>query len=420
MTIQRHQTVFLLILGFSLFGYMACTVNNNSASDPDYEIENSESELGQRITETDREIPVVSGSSTQTKQKFNRDFTLNMVAEIDVPVVNDAETQATMVNIFGNSARAVVSYNVKGDEHIGALDAIQVSSSARNAIRVRSGIKFSSAKANAAYIDENRVWVAHSSENGDLTGEDGFSAVRSFGLSGFNINDNPSHFGLPGFAANSVHESNDNLYVTSGSNAGLTILNNDLSDEIDFIDIPEARWVDTDDERIAVLAGSADSDSETGTLHLFNKSDRSQLAEYPFDGANTPEAKNTVELIGDLAIVAAGQYGTHLINLITGEIVATIPVPDAASLDLNPDEVESNAASADDEFIFIANGEAGVFVAKASQDLRSYSSGDELTVDLLGYLQFDEFQSANHVAFRNNILFVAAGLGGVKAVTLNR
>lgn len=37
-----------------------------------------------------------------------------------------------------------------------------------------------------------------------------------------------------------------------------------------------------------------------------------------------------------------------------------------------------------------------------------------------GNLQFDDFQSANHVAYRNKTLFVAAWLGGVKAVNLSR
>ena len=59
-------------------------------------------------------------------------------------------------------------------------------------------------------------------------------------------------------------------------------------------------------------------------------------------------------------------------------------------------------------------------MAKASINLGSYKSGDDLSVDLPGYLLFDEFQFAKHVAFRNKTLFVAAGFGGVKAVKLNR
>lgn len=417
MTSKNLKFLITGLLLVSFIGMIGCGVNNDSLEDQGYSISNDEGLLGERLSETNVLISIESGDSAATKQKRDRSFSLNLVAEIDAPVVDGVQTQATMVSIFGNSSRASVSYNVQGAGYTGAVDAVQVTSSGNNAIRVRSGIEFTNAKANAVYVDNNNIWIAHSSEDPSLTGDDGFSAARKFGFRGFNINDNPDHSGLPGFAANSIHESSGIVYVTSGNNAGLTLLNNNLSQTIEYIEIPGARWVDTDENRIVVLANDPDSG---GTLYVIDKGDTSSRTVYEFDGADTPEAKNTVEIKGDLALVAAGRSGTHLIDLVTGELIATIPVPDAASLGLNPDAVESNAASADEEFIFISNGEAGVYVAEASSDLNDYVSGSEISVELLGYLKFDDFQSANHVAYRNNTLFVAAGLGGVKAVKLNR
>jgi len=109
-----------------------------------------------------------------------------------------------------------------------------------------------------------------------------------------------------------------------------------------------------------------------------------------------------------------------LIDLNTGELIANIPIPDPSKLGLSPSVVESNAASADEEYIFIANGEAGVYVAVASKNLNEYVTGDPLTVELLGSLTFDELQSANHVSYRDQRLVVAAGLGGVKVVNLQK
>jgi len=37
-------------------------------------------------------------------------------------------------------------------------------------------------------------------------------------------------------------------------------------------------------------------------------------------------------------------------------------------------------------------------------------------ITVLGKLRFDDLQSANHVAYKNKYLLVAAGLGGVKVV----
>ncbi|WP_340106011.1 YncE family protein [Rhodohalobacter sp. 8-1] len=417
MTQYPYSSFLLSIFLIILLLFAGCSVNNDGFDDTGYSIENNESQLQVRLTETDQEITIQSTSEQAAKRVGPPSFTLNLIAEIDAPVVNGVITQATMVDIFGNSARAAVSYNVQGSDYIGAIDAIQVTSSPRNAIRVRSGIQFTNAKSNALYMDGNQLWIAQATNDPSITLDGTNSVARKFGVSGFSINDNPVHVSVQGFAANSIHKSDGSIYITSGSNAGLTILNQDLTEQIDFVPIPHARWVDTDDSRIVVLSGNPNTGS--GTLHVLDKSDRSVLHEYPFSGADTPEAKNTVEIKGDLAVVAAGQSGTHLIDLNNGELLATIPVPDADALELNPNAVESNAASADEEIIFISNGEAGVYVAEASRDLNLYSTGDQLSVELLGYLKFDDFQSANHVAYRNKTLFVAAGLGGVKAVKLS-
>lgn len=420
---MTHQSFPSLLIGsllILLLLFAGCSVNNDDFSNTGYSIQNDEVKLGERLTETNQEITVQSTTNEAAKRVNPHSFSLTLVAEIDAPVVDGVETQATMVDIFRNSARAAVSYNVQGVDYIGALDAIQVTSSPNfKAITVKSGIQFTNAKSNALFMDGRDLWIAQATNDPSITQSGSNSVARKFGLTDFEINDNPVHTSVRGFAANSIHESDGIVYVTSGSNAGLTLFNSDLSEEIEFIDIPEARWVDTDDSRIVVLAGNPDT--ETGTLHVLDKTDRSALhPPHTFDSKYIQEAKNTVEIKGDLAIVSAGRSGTHLIDLITGDVVDTIPVPDAAALDLDPDAVVSNAASADEEFIFISNGEAGVYVAEASIDLDNYSSGDQLSIELLGYLEFDDFQSANHVAYRNRTLFVAAGLGGVKAVMLKR
>jgi hypothetical protein len=418
MSNRIFSLVVAAFLMLSLILISGCSVTPDNFNESGYSIENDETQLQVRLTETDQIIEVQSTSSQPAKRVGPPSFSLNLVAEIDAPEVDGVVTQATMVDIFGNSARAAVSYNVQGAEFIGAVDAVQVTGSSRNAIRVRSGIEFTNAKANAVFMDGSDMWLAQSTNDPSITQNGSNSVARKFGVSGFSINDNPVHAGVQGFAANSIHESDGNIYVTSGSNAGLTIFNQSLNEQIDFVPIPHARWVDTDDSRIVVLSG--DPDTGIGILHVLDKSDRSVLHQHSFSGADTPEAKNTVEVKGDLAVVGAGKSGTHFIDLTTGDLLATIPVPDASALGLNPDAVETNAASADEEFIFISNGEAGVYVAEASIDLDQYSTGNSLSVELLGYLQFDDFQSANHVTFRNKTLFVAAGLGGVKAVKLNR
>lgn len=410
-----------------LFFVAGCSVDSGNQSEPNFNVLNDEDKLNERLKENDSEIDVESSETGTNKIVAQRSFSLNLIAEVEPPVVNGDKVQATMVSIFGNSARAAVSYNVQGSDYLGAVDALQVTSGNGNSIRIRSGVEFSNAKANAVHFGTGGLWVALSSEDPALTENNGFSAVKKFSVSGFKINNNTTNAGLPGFAANSVKEVGGRIYITSGNNAGLTILNSDLSEQIAYIDIPGARWVDVhmgeneDDENeewIAVL--SSTPENGTASLYVINKNTLEIINEFPFDGAGTPEAKSTVELHGELALIAAGKAGTIFMDIITGEIITTILIPDPASQGLNEDAVETNAVSADEEYIFISNGEAGVFVAEANIDLGNYNSGDELTVELIGHLKFDDFQSVNHVAFRNNSLFVASGMGGVKAVRLTR
>lgn len=407
------------ILMVSVLIISGCSVNNEESESADYEINNNEEEIGLRLTDTNQDIYVISSTDEAAKSKLAMpSFDLNMFARIDAPVVEGVTTQATMVDILGNSNQAAISYNVRGATYLGSVDLIQITGGNRNALRVRSKINFLNATVNSVYINDDELWMAHATSGFSSTESGNNSIATRFATSGFRINSNYRAAAIQGFAANSIHTSDGIVYVTSGSNAGLTILNQSLTEQIDFIDIPHARWVDTDESRIVVLSGNPDTGN--GTLHVFDKNSRSLLNEYSFSGADTPEAKNTVEIYGDLAVVAAGRSGTHLIDLNTGNVLETIPLPDAASLGLTPDVVESNAASADEEFIFISNGEAGVYVAEANIDLNNYSTGNSVNVQLLGYLQFDDLQSANHVAYRKNTLFVAAGLGGVKAVKLTR
>jgi len=65
--------------------------------------------------------------------------------------------------------------------------------------------------------------------------------------------------------------------------------------------------------------------------------------------------------------------------------------------------------------MFVRDGKAGVYVVSAKKQLKnSGCSQQEITVE--GKLRFDGLQAANHVSFKGNYLFVAAGLGGVKVV----
>ncbi len=398
---------------------VSCSTEVDFLEDADLIITNDEDLLSERLTIEDEDIdiePMDDEIESEFAARRNRSFDLRLVASIQSPTVNGQQVQATSASVFTGGPRAAVSYNFRGEFYAGALDVLQIPSGNNNRLRLRSGVQFTDANAHSVYVTDDYIWAAHSSLNPELVNEGEFSAARKFTFNGFNLHQNATgSISMQGFAANSVKEFGNRVYITSGDNAGLWVYDIGLSELIEFFDIPDARWVDVNETYIAVLRGG-----ESARIYLYDTDTLEPVAEYPFTGADTPEAKNTVELAGNLALIAAGRSGAHIMDLNDGSILSTIPIPSPASLGLDPAKVETNAVSADGEYIFISNGEAGVYVAEASTALSSFNSGNNLDIQLLGSLMFDDLESVNHVSFRQNHLIVAAGTGGVKAVRLTR
>ena len=141
-------------------------------------------------------------------------------------------------------------------------------------------------------------------------------------------------------------------------------------------------------------------------------------ATYPFTGANVPESKSTVEVVGGKAFIAAGTGGVQILSVNTGAVVGTVPLPDPASLGLDPSVVVTNAVAVDDDLLFISNGEAGVYVAQGSKHFDQTGSEEQQQITLLGRLRLDDLQSVNHVAYKKKYLIIASGLGGLKTIEI--
>ncbi len=118
----------------------------------------------------------------------------------------------------------------------------------------------------------------------------------------------------------------------------------------------------------------------------------------------------------DLPRVRGG--GVQILSVNTGTVVATVPLPDPASLGLDPSVVVTNAVAVDDDLLFISNGEAGVYVAQGSEDLDETGSEEQQQITLLGRLRLDDLQSVNHVAYKEKYLIIGSGLGGLKTVEI--
>ncbi|MDJ0928756.1 MAG: hypothetical protein QNJ73_14050 [Gammaproteobacteria bacterium] len=383
-------------------------------------ITNNDFSLDTRVVYTDEDVPIDADPGT-TSVGFQRQgpITLNatsielrLVREIDPPIVNGEVVQATSISM-GRGDRAVVSYNMIGAPRLGAVD--YFTRLVWKNPRLNSSVIFKDSDISAVTTDGRWVYAAEATNDPAFP----FPSV----LERFRIKSNKLilqdnlRVPLTSFAATSAMIADDEIYATSGNTGEVFAFEEDDLTPLGQFPLHDARWVAWDEEgdRIVVAQGTpgqisvfAASQFPGGSMNLLNT--------FPFPGANVPESKSTVEVVGGKAFIAAGPDGVQIVCLDDGQIVGSVPRPDPASLGLDPSVVVTNAVTVDRDLMFISNGEAGVYVAQGAERFKNSPCSAPQNITMLGKLRFDDLQSVNHVAFKRYYLFIAAGLGGVKVV----
>jgi hypothetical protein len=225
---------------------------------------------------------------------------------------------------------------------------------------------------------------------------------------------------LPSFAATSTMSTGSVIYATSGDGGGVFGLDPaTLSIQGQYL-LDDARWVawDFETSRVVVLQGTP------GRLAVFSEGafpggSMTLLDSWSVPGVDVAESKSTVQVVGGKAFVAAGPAGVQVVCLDNGQVVGSVPRPDPGSLGLDPSVVVTNAVTVQDDLMFISNGEAGVYAAAGAESFETSACDESQSISVLGKLRFDELESVNHVVYRDDRLFIAAGLGGLKVVEVD-
>lgn len=360
--------------------------------------------LAGRIEYLDEIIPITNDRGVGKASVSADSVILTLIAEVSPPEIGGISLQATDVCISGN--KAYVSYNVQGETFLGAVDVFNISDPAQPVLL--ANISFSDTDVNGVYNDGNYIYLAGAREADDLNSP---AILERVTLQGGLPTDNTELLDLVSWAATDVTVANNNIYVTSGADDGAVsiIAKNTFTVSATYA-IDDARGVDINSGDIGVIAGTP------ARLLVFDDLNTAPLHDYTLDGATIPFSKSTIEINRKKAIVAVGDGGVQVVCLNDGSVIDSLAAPAVAGLD--PGLTVTNSASADHDILFIANGEAGVYVAESDQ---RFDSNDCNTSDLtlLGHLQFAVDQSVNHVAYKNNLLFIAGGLGGLKILTVD-
>ncbi len=376
----------------------------------------SEGSGGSRIVieQIDAASPGLFGAVATSPATAPSAVTLTLIGELDPPVVDGQAVQATSVSARWQFS-FLVSYNTGGEPFAGAVDYV-INAAGGTAPRLASSVAFTDSDISAVGLDGFSIYAAQAT---DASGFATPAALERLRLSFFRIQlEDNARFDLTSFAATSVLAVGNEIYVTTGDDGHLYALNeSDLSTVGQFA-LEDARWVahDADNGRIVVVQGTP------GRISLFQEGDfpggsMTLLNTFPFPGADVAHSKSSVEIVGGKAFIAAGPDGVQVMCLDDGQIVGSVPPPDAAAL--GPSVVVTNAVTVDGDLMFISNGEAGVYAAAGAADFASTPCNAPQTITVLGHLRFEDLTSVNHVDYENDKLLIAAGRGGLKIVRVD-
>ncbi|MEP5613454.1 MAG: hypothetical protein ABJP45_14475 [Cyclobacteriaceae bacterium] len=342
----------------------------------DIEINNDAAALSTRMMEKNEAITIVSSNAG----KKAKDIELTLKAELEPPAVNGDLLQATSISRDGNNL--VVSYNFAGDTYYGGIDLID------SKVQLKSEIQFNDADVNDITILGDEVYFAGGTSSLESPA---FVEKVSIKKGVFTLDGN-TRINIGSYTANSITNSESEIYVTSGNDdttgGGVYQLSRDLTQQ-NYQSIKDARWVVEKDGVVFCLSGNPSN------VNFFNEG-LSTKGNFTHNAFSNAESKMTMDVDDNLIFIAGGAEGLLVYDL-DGNLVLQHTFDDNSI---------TNAVTADDGNIFISNGEGGVHVA-------SYDDGE---VDIIGKLQLDSKESVNHILLKGNKLYVASGLGGVKMI----
>ncbi|MDH5216515.1 MAG: hypothetical protein OEX19_02395 [Gammaproteobacteria bacterium] len=393
------KTSFYIVLFVVFYG---CTEINTAP----LEITNDQDTLSGRVSLSNEVLTIETTTSSQKpgiRAKAKDELTLTLVATVTPPSHEGQVLQANEIIIKGN--RAYVGYNVKGETYLGGVDVFDISDPGKPVLT--SSAILNNSDVNGLAIQGNTLYLATASGNASLTSP---AALEIIELDGLDLTDNHQLIDLKSYAATDVDISGNTLYVTSGADGGQVVQIDANTLEVNTeLALEDARGVDTDGLQVGVVAGT------TARLLSFDSKTNENEGDYLLDGATIPFSKSTIEIKKGMAVLGLGDGGTQVVCLSDGRVLEHITPPVVAGLDSSV--TVTNAATAYKRSIFISNGEAGVYVAMTDSNISSNKCELD-NLELVGKLQLDMKESVNHVTYRNDVLFVAAGTGGLQIVQI--
>lgn len=360
------------------------------------------------------------------------DYRFKLVGEyqtLEVLLENGStvETQATHVKITDNAKYAFVTYNTKGDPCHGGVVVFDVSNIENP--RVVSTLMTNSSEFSAVDYDGNKLYAAGATINPAFGYKGGSNPafVAAFALDNSMkfINEAPAYVMLTSFQGTSLKVTDNNVYVTTGdgtegTQGGLYVCDKDLK-VLNFAAADNARSVDTDaNGNVYVMQ------AETARVSKYDAGNNVFSPIYSnTDEAKQHHAKSEITVWKNYIFAAENESGVRMLVASDGTVNDQLVWP--AGSDLENHVTNSVAFNCDrksymtegttfeSNLLLVANGEKGVYWYDVKANKNNV---DKIVMCNTNNISFGDKLSANYIASRGNVVFVADGLGGLKILSI--
>lgn len=319
------------------------------------------------------------------------DFPMSLLAEVNPPTYNGVALTASHVDVKDNYV--YVSYNTQGETYLGGIDVIDVSQPNNPQLVVQAILP--NTDISTVVYNNGQLYIAGATNvdsNAALTSP---AFVAKMPLQSGLLTNNYNSVTLTGNVATGLAVADSKYFGVSGNNGVVAKIDKATNTIETTIDIADLRAMGRIDNKIVVLSGS-------DGVKVFN-ADNLALQSSFSTSSDVLDAKRTIDFQGNNVLVSEGYQGLKVYNLNSGSLLQTLSLPTGLP-NIDQQDVVTNAVSVNGDFVYVANGAAGVYVY-------NNLSGN---LNLLGSIQLGG--SSNYVKSAGDYIFVATGTGGLKII----
>ncbi len=335
----------------------------------------------------------IKGASINAASDVASNIPLVLIAEISAPVYNGTTLKATHVAINGDYA--YVSYNVEGSTYLGAVDVINISDPQKPVIELEAILPNTDVSSVSYY--NNTLYIAGASNSYD-SDESNPAVLIKMELENGLPTDNVSLINMPSYVATDVIANASGVYGVSGDNGDLAKYDLNSNELIKSVSLSDLRALGEYDNKIIVLSG-------TEGVHVYDANNLNETNKFS-TSQDIAESKRTLDFYDNNVLIAEGKKGLGIYNINTGNSTAVIDLPIITDVDIDQNEVVTNAVTVEKDHIFMANGAGGLAVHDLINGVSNISKTGTLEID----------GSTNYVKSADGYIFVASGNGGFKII----